>query len=99
MVTDAVIAVDGAGRILSFNPAAERLLGCSDAPARGQLLGERYRFYRKDKRDLVEIDPLAATREKELPFSFAQSLQLKIVSRCQSRCPAVPRAMRPLVRC
>lgn len=76
MVSDAVIELDMAGRIVALNAAAERLFNCEQAQVRGQLLRQHCRFYRDDKRRQVEIVPQAEVQD-ELPFAVTQSVQVK----------------------
>ena len=73
-ISDAIIGVDPAGLITWLNPAAERLLMCSEAAARGQHLGERCRFLQTDKSGQSEIDPLSVARENAL------SLQIEVAN-------------------
>ena len=78
IVGDAVIGIGTADLITSLNAAAERLLVCSAAAARGQRLRERCRFFQENNLHLVEIDPLALARENQSPFALAQILQIKV---------------------
>ena len=65
-MADAVLAIDGDGRIVDANPAAETLLADRVRPLLGASLGESFPELKDEARESIDFGPLAPGRVFEL---------------------------------